>query len=124
VVHFEIQADDLDRAQRFYTTVFGWTVMPWSVSADYRLLTTGPDGEPGINGAVTTRSGPPAGESIAAWVCTVEVTDLAQTERAVVAGGGRQVRDRGAVPGVGVVSYFTDTEGNMFAALQPEPAPG
>jgi predicted enzyme related to lactoylglutathione lyase len=24
VVHFEIPADDLDCAERFYTTVFGW----------------------------------------------------------------------------------------------------
>ena len=26
VVHFEIQADDLDRAQAFYAAVFGWKI--------------------------------------------------------------------------------------------------
>jgi predicted enzyme related to lactoylglutathione lyase len=37
----------------------------------------------------------------------------------VVAAGGRQVADRMEVPGVGLLSYFNDTEGNIFGALQP-----
>lgn len=32
VVHFEIQADDLDRAQKFYEDVFGWTFKKWGKS--------------------------------------------------------------------------------------------
>ena len=32
---------------------------------------------------------------------------------------GEQVLDRMEVPGVGQLSYFKDTEGNIFGALQP-----
>jgi predicted enzyme related to lactoylglutathione lyase len=53
-------------------------------------------------------------------VCTIDVADLTATERAVVAAGGKQVRDRAAIPGIGWVSYFTDTEGNRFNALQSQ----
>ena len=42
VVHFEIHAGDMDRAERFYTGVFGWEVRRWEDSpVDYRLLITG-----------------------------------------------------------------------------------
>lgn len=120
VVHFEIPADDLDRAQRFYTTVFGWHVQDIG-DPDYRLLFTGDPHEPGIDGAIATRTGPAGNGSAGAWICTVQVDDIAETERAVAAAGGKQVRDRGVVPGVGWVSYFTDTESNLFNALQSEP---
>lgn len=120
VVHFEIPADDLDRAERFYTTVFGWRARNIGAQ-NYRLLSTGEEGEPGIDGALATRTGPAPNGSTGAWVCTVEVGDIAETERAVVAAGGKQVRDRATIPGIGWVTYFTDTEGNLFNALQSQP---
>lgn len=120
VVHFEIPADDLDRAERFYTTVFSWKAQTFG-NPEYRLLITGDETEPGINGAMAARTGPAPDGSTGAWVCTVEVADLAETERAVVAAGGKQVRDRAEIPGIGWVSYFTDTEGNLFNALQNQP---
>ncbi len=37
VVHFEIHAADCDRAERFYTRVFGWEVRRWEgAPVDYR----------------------------------------------------------------------------------------
>ncbi len=120
VVHFEIPADDLDRAERFYTTVFGWRVQDFG-DGDYRLLFTGDADAPGIDGAIATRTGPAGNGGAHAWICTVEVDDIAETENAVVAAGGKQVRDRAAIPGIGLVTYFTDPEGNLFSALQSEP---
>lgn len=129
VVHFEIHADDCDRAERFYRDVFAWRVERFEgAPVDYRLLSTGGDDEPGIDGAITERRGPApvsAAEPavpVAAFVCTVEVDDIAATEARIAAAGGRQVVDRHEIPGVGQLSYFTDTEGNMVGALQPVPA--
>ena len=48
-VHFEIHADDPERAVEFYSAVLGWTFTKWEGPADYWLVTTGPDNEPGIN---------------------------------------------------------------------------
>jgi predicted enzyme related to lactoylglutathione lyase len=118
VVHFEIHAGDLDRAERFYTAVFGWEVQRWDGPVDYRLLITGTD-TPGIDGALVGRHGEIDGQSVNAFVCTVQVDDIGATEESVAAAGGEQVLDRMEIPGVGHVSYFKDTEGNVFGALQP-----
>jgi predicted enzyme related to lactoylglutathione lyase len=120
VVHFEIHADDPDRAERFYREVFGWEIQRYDgAPIDYRLVRTGPDDELGINGAITQRRRTIDGEAVIAYVCTVAVDSIEETERGVPAAGGRQVVDRAEVPGVGLLSYFKDSEGNIFGALQP-----
>ena len=120
VIHFEIHADDPERAQRFYTGVFGWTAQHFGGPMDYRLLTTGPDDQVGINGAVLKRQGPGPEPSAAvnAYVCTIQVDSIEEIERAVPAAGGEQVLDRMDVPEVGQLAYFKDTEGNIFGAMQ------
>ena len=55
VIHFEIHADNPDRAARFYTELFGWTFNKWGGPMEYWVLITGPEGTPGINGG-TLRS--------------------------------------------------------------------
>jgi predicted enzyme related to lactoylglutathione lyase len=51
VMHFEIPADDPNRAVKFYEKVFGWKIDKWE-GGDYWIVTTGEDEEPGINGAI------------------------------------------------------------------------
>jgi uncharacterized protein len=124
VVHFEIHADDLDRAERFYTDAFGWDVRRVPGLDDYRLVITGPAAEPGIDGAIMQRRLPIDGQAMIAYVCTIDVDDIGATEEGVIAGGGQQVLDRMTIPGVGYVSYFKDTEGNVFGAIQNDPQAG
>lgn len=120
VVHFEIHASDLDRAERFYRDVFGWDVQKFDGPIDYRLLNTGSNTETGIDGALVERRGTDGdGEKVAAWVCTVQVEDIQATEQKVKDSGGEQVVDRQEIPEVGQLSYFKDTEGNIFGAMQP-----
>ncbi|MEA2445156.1 MAG: uncharacterized protein QOJ12_2448 [Thermoleophilales bacterium] len=119
VVHFEIHADDLDRAETFYTGVFGWEVHKFDGPVDYRLLNTGPNSEAGIDGALTERRLSGDGDAVIAYVCTVQVEDIAATETKVKEAGGEQVVDRQEIPDVGQLSYFKDTEGNIFGAMQP-----
>lgn len=120
VVHFEIHAADCDRAERFYKRVFGWEIRRWDgAPVDYRLITTGAEGEPGINGAIVERRNEADGrDAIVAFVCTVDVDDIAATESAVKGAGGEQVVDRQTLEGVGSFSYFKDPEGNVFGAIQ------
>ncbi|MBM7789333.1 VOC family protein [Tenggerimyces flavus] len=119
VVHFEVHADDLDRAERFYTQVFGWTTQHWR--DDYRLLVTGTD-TPGIDGAIMQRQGPAPepGQPLNCFSCSIDVEDIGATEKAVADAGGQQVLERMTIPGVGYVAYFTDTEGNVFGAYQSD----
>jgi predicted enzyme related to lactoylglutathione lyase len=50
VVHFEIAANDPDKAAAFYQEVFGWKITKWEGPQEYWLVETGEEGEPGING--------------------------------------------------------------------------
>jgi predicted enzyme related to lactoylglutathione lyase len=119
VVHFEIHCDDLDRAQRFYSDVFAWKIQRWEGPLDYRLVNTGPGDQPGIDGALVERRQPVDAEAVTSYVNTIQVGDIAETEQRVAASGGQQVADRHEIPGVGQLSYFKDTEGNLFGAMQP-----
>ena len=56
VVHFEIHADQPERAVRFYKELFDWQFHKWEGPMDYWLIVTGPDGQPGINGGLIARS--------------------------------------------------------------------
>jgi hypothetical protein len=119
VVHFEIHASDLDRAEHFYRDVFGWDVQKFDGPMDYRLVNTGPNTDPGIDGAIVERRGSSDGDAVIAFVCTIHVDDIEATEQRVKDCGGEQVVDRHEIPDVGQLSYFKDTEGNIFGALQP-----
>jgi len=120
VIHFEIHCGDLDRAERFYTDVFAWRIDHWEGGpVDYRLITTGPDSEPGINGALCERRAEIGGEDIIAYVNTIQVDDLAATGQRIELAGGERVVEPADIPGVGTVAYFKDTDGNLFGVLQP-----
>ena len=119
VVHFEIHASDMDRAERFYRDVFSWEVQKFDGPIDYRLINTGPNTETGIDGAIVERRGSSDGDAVIAYVCTIHVDDIQATEQKVKDSGGEQVVDRHEIPDVGQLSYFKDTEGNIFGALQP-----
>ena len=123
-IHFEIHADDPARAIDFYEMVMGWTFKQFG-DRDYWLIATGNSDEPGINGGLLRRNGPPpdprAPGPMTGFVCTMEVKDLDTFEHAVVNAGGSIVVVRHAIPGVGWLTYARDTEGNIFGLSQPDP---
>jgi uncharacterized protein len=120
--HFEIHADDPDRAQRFYEAMFGWGFTAWG-DGSYRLIDTGADG-PGINGGLMRRhgEGPKGGEPVNAWVCTVEVDDVDAYVARAEAGGGSVAVPKTALGGVGWLAYVKDSEGNILGLMQPDDA--
>ncbi|MCE3288501.1 MAG: lactoylglutathione lyase family protein [Caulobacter sp.] len=122
-VHFEIHAEDLDRASAFYSVVFGWTFTVYQPGF-YSLITTGPDGEPGINGGLIKRQGPaPAeGAPVFGYVCTIDTADLDATLKTAVANGAAEALPRQAIPGVGWLAYVRDTEGNILGIMQNDPS--
>ncbi|HAH04583.1 MAG: Glyoxalase [Parcubacteria group bacterium GW2011_GWA2_43_17] len=119
VVHFEIQADDVDRAKNFYQNVLGWKIEQMMIKAegglDYWGVTTAESGH-GINGGLYQR--PADGEKFYLYDCTVEVPDLDQAVAAVKANGGAIIKERMEIPGVGFFAVAKDTEGNRFGLMQ------
>jgi predicted enzyme related to lactoylglutathione lyase len=122
VIHFEIHAENPERAVRFYTAVFGWEIKKWDGPVDYWLVTTGPADQRGIDGGLLLRRGaaPAEGQPVNAHVCTIGVASVDDTIANVKASGGTIALDKMPVPGVGWLAYVKDTEGNIFGVLQPD----
>jgi predicted enzyme related to lactoylglutathione lyase len=115
LVHFELPADDPQRAIAFYEKVFGWTITKWEGPFDYWLVTTGSDDELGINGAITPRI---ISEQVT--TDTIGVESLDNSLKKIVEVGGTITQPKQAIPGIGYIAYCTDTEGNLFGVIQPD----
>lgn len=114
VTHFEINADDPERAVKFYQQAFGWKISTWEGPLEYWLIETGEEGEPGIDGAIMRR------EQQWTTVNTIEVPSYEDFAKKVKQAGGQIVTPKQAIPGVGHHSYCLDTEGNVFGILEPD----
>lgn len=114
-VHFEIQADDAERAVDFYQQVFGWQIEKWGRPRRLLACHTGPDEEPGINGAITHRMNP-------GTVNTIDVSSVDEFTKKIVDAGGKITVPKRAVPGVGYMAYCEDTEGNLFGIMEENPS--
>lgn len=119
VVHFEIPADDLPRAKKFYSTIFGWSTseMP---EMEYVMLGTtesdenGMPKQPGaINGGMMKRQDP-----LRHPVVTIDVENIDDALASVKKNGGQVVREKLAVGDMGFTAYFRDSEGNVIGLWQ------
>jgi predicted enzyme related to lactoylglutathione lyase len=115
-IHFEIPAENPERAIRFYSSVLGWTFTKWDGPVDYWIVTTGDASEPGINGGLMPRRDPAQ-----PCVNTVNVSDLDAMIQKVESSGGLCVVPKMPVPGIGWLAYCKDTEGHIFGMMQPDP---
>jgi predicted enzyme related to lactoylglutathione lyase len=121
VVHFEIHAADPERAVKFYESVFDWEIKKWDGPVDYWLVMTGEDDD-GIDGAIMKRMGENPNSSdlppVMGYVNTIQVDDLDESIEKALKAGGTEALAKMAVPGVGWMAYFHDTEGNVFGMMK------
>jgi uncharacterized protein len=119
VSHFEITADDPERAAAFYRKAFGWEITDWGGPFKYLLATTGPKDQVGIDGAIMDRS-----DTKQAVINTISVDTWESGAKAVTEAGGTVLQDKTPVPGQGYFAYCKDTEGNVFGIFQADPTAG
>jgi predicted enzyme related to lactoylglutathione lyase len=107
---FEVPADDLGRAKKFYGSLFGWKFakLPAAVADYWHIDTGGKDASP--DGGLLPRIQPE--QSITVYV-SVPSVDRAVTK--VQKLGGTVCKPKTAVPGMGYFGICLDTEGNTFA---------
>ncbi|MBV8115535.1 MAG: VOC family protein [Silvibacterium sp.] len=112
IVHFEIPANDVQRAIKFYEQALGWKITdPWG--ANYWLIET-KDGDTGINGGLMPRKDP--GQPFMNYM---EVDSIDDALAKVVAAGGTVALPKTEIPpGVGWIAAFKDTEGNILGFHQ------
>jgi len=121
VGHFEIPADNPERARKFYQTVFGWN-LTHDPKLDYTMVRTGPADaqgmpkEPGyIGGGIAKRGG-----ALLHPTVTVIVDEILEAERSIEKNGGKVVQKKQAIGdgSMGFMAYFKDPEGNLIGLYQ------
>jgi len=124
VIHFEVHAEQPERAIKFYRDVLGWEFTKWDGPQPYWLIKTGPDGQPGIDGGMIPRKGAIDGQAVIAYVCTVDTPSVDEYLNKAQANGGSVAVPKMPIPGVGWLAYCKDTEGNIFGLMQADPKAG
>jgi hypothetical protein len=122
VVHFEIPAEDLERAKKFYSDNFGWKLTQYGPEmGNYVIVHTGPTDGNGmpedkafINGGLMPRN-----PEVTAPVVVIAVGDADEAVEKVKKSGGKLVGEILDIPGVGRYAYVQDTEGNVIGVIKP-----
>jgi len=119
VVHFEIPADNVERAKSFYQKAFGWQINQYP-GMEYHMVGTAPSNEQGmptepgaINGGMTKRQDP-----VKNTVITIDVSDIDSSLKSIEKLGGKIVQKKQSVADMGFTAYFKDTEGNIVGLWQ------
>ena len=113
IVHFEIYADEVLRATKFYSEVFGWQMHKWDGPEECWLAITGGASDPGIDGAIMGRP-----KSNMAGVNFIDVLSIDDFIAKIQANGGTLVRPKMVIPEVGYSAICNDTEGNPIGLFQ------
>ena len=117
--HFAINADDLQRARRFYENVFGWQFEAWGPPGFY-LIHTGSANDPGVLGALQQRRELVPGQRIVGYECTIGVDSADTVAKAAETYGGKVVLPKTILPTVGELVWLQDPEGNVVGAMKYE----
>ena len=123
VVHFEIPADDVDRAQKFYKDLFGWDIekageMPYwnihTVETDDKMM---PKEVGAINGGMLKRDeeNDPSGTKP---VIVINVPNVEEHCKKVENAGGKVVMPTMKVGDMGMYARVQDTENNIIGLWQ------
>src|SRR5919204_1396332 len=105
LVHFEVEAQDADRAQRFYESVFGWSFQDVGMpDTDYRMTRTGEN----EGGAIY-----PSDKATGHLTIYFDTDDIDASIQKVREAGG-DAEEKQPIPGAGWFTRCTDTEGNTF----------
>lgn len=118
VQHFEIPAENLDRAKRFYNSVFGWKLkdVPGMEYVMVDTVETDENRQPigGTNGGILKKN-----KDFASMTSvTVTVRDVDETIENAVKSGGRLLKGKEKFLDIGLVAYVEDTEGNVVGIWQ------
>ena len=106
IMHFEIPADNVERATSFYAKLFGWEIKEIP-GMDYWMITT--SGENPVGGGMTKRQNP--GQAIVNYIDVPSVDKYAAEIEKL---GGKVILRKTAIPEMGYFAICLDTENNTF----------
>lgn len=115
VIHFEVPAEDVDRAQRFYSELFGWQFGPSQMpDLDYRMARVSENAGAAVFPSENVTGHPHYYH---------DVPDI-DAALAKVGELGGEAENKAPVPGFGWFARCKDSEGNAFYLWQGDSAAG
>ncbi len=123
VVHFEIPAEDVERAKKFYEGLFGWDIqkageMPYWI---VKTVETDDNQMPKEAGAINGGMLKCDGENDPGSKFPTIVIDVKNTEeycKKVESAGGKIIMEPKKVSDMGIYARIQDTEGNIIGLWQ------
>jgi predicted enzyme related to lactoylglutathione lyase len=123
IVHFEIPANDPERAAKFHRELFGWDIQKWASggAGEYWMVSTvpmdakGQPVRPGVNGGLMRRQRPD--QPPVNYINVESVDEYAKKGTRL---GAEQVMPKTPVKGMGWFAWLKDTEGNVFGIWQTD----
>lgn len=110
----DLSSSDVDRAQEFYGTIFGWTFE--SAGPDYGgYINASKDGNP-VAGLMANN---PEWNAPDGWTTYFHTTDIQATVKAATAAGGTSCLEPMEVAEQGWMALGTDPSGAMYGLWQP-----
>ena len=111
IVHFEIPADDVGRAKKFYTDLFGWQFSEWPGQDNYLQFKAAENVLGGLQqeGKVEPATSP---------VIYIQVENMDLTLEKAKDLGGEVVVAKGMVPDGGFMAQLRDPDGNFVGLYQ------
>ena len=126
ILHFEIPANDIGRAKKFYNDLFGWKIEKWPGTEDnssqltspvtgqsieyWMVITTDDKGNKALGGAMMKRQMPE--HQVTNYIGVESIDEYSSKVKEL---GGKVVAPKHAVPGMGYFALCIDTENNSFA---------
>jgi predicted enzyme related to lactoylglutathione lyase len=116
IVHFDVPAEDVQRAKTFYEKLFDWQIEPVPGPMEYyNILTKDENGIEGVAGGMGKRAN--QNKKITNYIGVssvdehiIKIQDL----------GGKIIMPKTTIPGFGYLATFIDTEGNTLGIWETD----
>lgn len=117
LTHFAIYTDNIERAKKFYDSVFDWGFNAYG-QEDFLQVKVDKSANGELIGALQSRKYSPVPEKIIGLECTIAVENIDEIIEKVKRNGGQVLMPKTTIPYVGYIAKFLDTEGNLICAMQ------
>ncbi len=116
IVHFEIPVDDMERAKKFYGSLFGWRIDKFSGQMEYWIISTcDENGKDAVKGGMVKREFPE--HSVTNYIDVPSVDEYVIKIKNL---GGEVIMPKTAVAGMGYFAVCLDTEKNSFGIWETD----
>ena len=117
IVHFDVPADNIKRAKKFYEELFDWKIEGVPGPMEYfNISTKTEDGKEGVGGGMGQKQEGNTG--ITNYIGVPSVDEYLEKAQKL---GAKVIMPKTTIPGFGYLAVFLDTENNTLGLWETDP---